>query len=399
MNRAFLSFFMLFAFRAMICISMIFVPIHLRNLEFTGWQIGMLMGMESITALISTVPMGVSNDLFSSRGLILCSFAFLAPAFFLISVAESFSVLVVVFVVMGICFGLLQISLRALIFKTTGDDNREKRMAVMTFSEHAGLALGSVLGGVLLLSLSLHHVFQINGLLFLLIIPLVFFLPKTRTTVFEPAAYRKEFFRRDVIFFATAAFLFSYHWGAEKTVYVLFLKESLEFSSLGVGIFVGVTVGMLALSSLFYGRLLALRRDSLKRLIQVGIVLSAVGHLMLALSTSKGEAYLFRIIHELGDSAFMVYFFVMTSKLFKQSRVGGGSGFIAQVTVVATFGGALISGALLESYGPRVPMIVASVLSLATLFFVGTAGAAVDDDKVKRSHRAPLHGSPYGTGP
>lgn len=365
---------MLAAFKGMICISMVFVPIYLRELEFTGWQIGVLMGMESITAILSTMPMGISNDLVSSRKLILGAFAVLAPAFYLLSICRSFAMLIVIFVVLGICFGLLHISLRALIYKTTEDENRSKRMSVMNFSEHAGLALGSATGGVLLLALDFSYVFQITGALFLIMTPIVLLLPDTKTAVFEHAAYRKEFFRRDVIFFALASMLFSFHWGTEKTVYVLFLKESLLFSALEVGIFVGVAVGILAIASLFYGRLLALRRASLKRLIIIGILLSVIGHIMLALSTSKTEAYIYRIIHELGDSAFMLYFFVMTSKLFKRSRVGGGSGFILQVTVVSTFAGALVSGMLLEMYGPRVPMIVAALLSLATLFFVGTTG-------------------------
>jgi MFS family permease len=153
-------------------------------------------------------------------------------------------------------------------------------------------------------------------------------------------------------------------------VYVLFLKESLGFSQAGIGVFIGLTVIALALSCLIYGRLLDRGTASLRRLIIAGLGLSAGGHILLALSQTQAQAWIFRIIHELGDASFMVFAYVMTSNMFSRARVGGGSGFIAQVAVLGTFVGALASGAIMQGLGPRAAMIVAGVLSLADLFLV-----------------------------
>jgi MFS family permease len=233
-----------------------------------------------------------------------------------------------------------------------------------------GIAAGALLGGLLLGWLSFPAVLRICGVLFFLIVPLGLLLPGTLAQIFEPAVYKKEIIRRDVVMFALVTFLYTYHWGAEKTVYVLFLKESLGFSQAGIGIFIGLTVIALALACLVYGRLLDRGVASLRRLIIAGLGLSAGGHILLAFSQTQAQAWIFRTIHELGDASFMVFSYVMTSNLFSKARVGGGSGFIAQVAVLGTFAGALASGAIMQELGPRMAMIVAGALSLADLFLV-----------------------------
>jgi predicted MFS family arabinose efflux permease len=217
---------------------------------------------------------------------------------------------------------------------------------------------------------SYQTVFTITGVLFLIIAPLACFLPKTMTHIFSPASYKKELFRREVIFFSLITFLYSYHWGAEKTVYTLFLKESLGFTQAEIGVFIGVTVGILAIATLFYGKLLDLNIASLRKLIVAGLWLSSVGHVFLALSETGFQAYLFRIIHELGDASFMLFSYIMISNLFKKTRVGGGAGCITQVAVAGTFTGSVASGIMLEYFGARVPMIAAGIISLCALFFV-----------------------------
>jgi MFS family permease len=389
-----LSPFLLFALRALICFSFFYIPIFLKESGFSGWEIGFLMGVDSLTALACTLPMGLSNDLITPRKLIFISFLVLALAFYLISISATFGMYVFVFVVMGIGCGLAQISIKAVIFKTTGRKNRAGRLSVLSFAEHGGIALGPLAGGILLLTFDFSNLFVITAVLFLAISPLVLLLPKTRTRLFTPAEYKKDLMRREVIFFSIVTFLYAYHWGAEKTVYTIFLKDSLGFDSLQIGIFIGVTVGLLALSSLFYGKLLDLKVASMKKLFFAGLLLSAGGHLLLALSRNGAQAYCFRIIHELGDSSFMIFSYVMTAALFKRSRVGGGSGVITQVAVVAATLGALTSGALLEHFGPRAPMIVASLVAVPCIYFVrglGLEGEHAFGDE-KRGSR------PVGTG-
>jgi MFS family permease len=109
---------------------------------------------------------------------------------------------------------------------------------------------------------------------------------------------------------------------------------------------------------------------SLKKLIVTGLWLSSVGHIFLALSETQFQAYLFRMIHELGDASFMLFSYVMTSNLFRKSRIGGGSGFISQVAVAGTFTGSMASGIIFQHFGTRIPMIAAGAFSLLALYFV-----------------------------
>jgi MFS family permease len=337
---------------------------------FSGWQIGLLIGANSLTALLTTLPMGVSNDLYISRRLILISLIVLALTYFMISFSSLFFILMITFVLLGIFTGLAQISIKSLIYKTSGEGKKGKYFSIMAFAEDSGIAIGSLIGGLLLVKFSYSAIFRITALLFILIAPVVFFLPKTGTQIFKPASYRKELIRKDVIFFSVITFLYSYHWGAEKTVYTLFLKESLNFSQGGIGIFLGITVSVLALSTLFYGKMLDMEIASLKKLIVTGLWLSSVGHIFLALSETQFQAYLFRMIHELGDASFMLFSYVMTSNLFRKSRIGGGSGFISQVAVAGTFTGSMASGIIFQHFGTRIPMIAAGAFSLLALYFV-----------------------------
>jgi len=170
--------------------------------------------------------------------------------------------------------------------------------------------------------------------------------------------------------FATIAFLFAYHWGTESTTYSIFLKTELLFSEFQIGLFIGVTVWMLALSAIFFGKVLDSGKYSMKKIILIGLIASALGHILLAFSQNGVQAFIFRSIHEIGDAAYMVFFYVTISRLFKQSKIGGGAGFITQIVLIAFFIGALISGFLMQYYGPRIPMVIAGVLSLAAIFIV-----------------------------
>jgi MFS family permease len=328
------------------------------------------MGIDSLMTLVTTLPMGISNDMFPSRLLIACSFAALGITYVGLSFSTSFAILIALFMCFGTWYNLGQISIRSLIYKTAGASGKGRRFSAMVFAEHMGIAVGATLGGVLLGWLSFPAVFRISGLLFLLIVPLGLLLPGTLAQIFEPAGYKKDLLRREVMLFAAVTFLYTYHWGAEKTVYTLFLKESLGFSQAGTGLFIGVTVLVLSGACLVYGRLLDRGTASLRRLIFAGVWLSAIGHILLAFAQTQAQAWLFRIIHELGDASFVVFSYVMTSNLFSRSRIGGGAGFIAQVAGLGTFAGALASGIILQGLGPRAAMIAAGVLSLAGLFFV-----------------------------
>ena len=362
--------YLFFLVRLIIFTTLFFFPVYLKDLGFAGWQIGLLMGIDSLMTLLTTMPMGVSNDMFPSRKLVASSFVALGATYVALSFSTSFAVLLLLIMCYGTWYNLGQISIRSLFFKTARSQGKGRRFSSMAFAEHMGIAAGALFGGWLLGWLSFPAVLRVCGFLFLLIVPLGLLLPGTLAQIFEPAIYKKEILRRDVVMFALVTFLYTYHWGAEKTVYVLFLKESLGFSQAGIGVFIGLTVIALALACLIYGRLLDRGTASLRRLIIAGLGLSAGGHILLAFSQTQAQAWFFRTIHELGDASFMVFSYVMTSNLFSRARVGGGSGFIAQVAVLGTFAGALASGAIMQWLGPRAAMIVAGVLSLLDLFFV-----------------------------
>lgn len=367
-DRFYLTSAVLFVFRVLIFLTLFFLPLYLQSMGFSGGEIGLLMGVDSLTSLLTTLPLGISNDLVAPRNLILVSFLTLAAVYLVLSNTAMFPVLVILFVLLGTSNTLGQLSLRALIYKTTEKKRKGSRFAIMGCAEHSGIAVGALIGGLLLTKLNYCSLFTLTGILFVFIMPLAVGLPRTMTCIFDPALYKKELFRRDVVVFAIIMFLYAYHWGAEKTVYTLFLKECLFFSPAEMGWLIFITVMMLAATCFVLGRLLDRKNALLPRLIVVGLCLSATGTMLLAIAATKAQAFLFRAVHEIGDGAFMIFSYVMTSNLFSKARVGGGSGFLGQVAVLGSFTGALMSGLLLQYFGPRIPMVIAGMIGLAALY-------------------------------
>ena len=367
-DKLYLTSFVLFVFRLLIFLTLFFLPLYLQSMGFAGWEIGLLMGVDSLTSLLTTLPLGISNDLVAPRNLSLISFLILAAVYLLLSKTAMFPVLIILFVLLGTSNTLGQLSLRALIYKTTETKKKGSRFAIMGCAEHSGIAAGGLVGGLLLTKLDYGSLFTLTSVLFILIMPLAVGLPRTVKSIFDPTLYKKELLRRDVVVFAIIMFLYAYHWGAEKTVYTLFLKECLFFSPAQMGWMIFITVMMLAATCLVLGTLLDRKSALLSQLIVAGLCLSAVGTMLLALATTKIQAFLFRAVHEIGDGAFMIFSYVMTSNLFSKSRVGGGSGFIGQVSVLGSFTGSLLSGILFQSFGPRIPMVIAGMVGLVSLY-------------------------------
>jgi len=359
-----------FIFKFITSMAHIYIPLYLLKEGLLGSQIGFLMGLVSLTGLIITLPIGVSNDLLNPKKLMMLSFAILGLVFFSLGLSAIFYVLIIVFVFFGVGANLADSSIRAHVFKTLGNSHRGKWFSGLAFYEHAGAATGIAIGGILLISINFEWLFMVAGAGFLASIPIMARLESVRTTVFDAVKYKKELLRKEVMLFATIAFLFAYHWGTESTTYSIFLKTELLFSEFQIGLFIGVTVWMLALSAIFFGKVLDSGKYSMKKIILIGLIASALGHILLAFSQNGVQAFIFRSIHEIGDAAYMVFFYVTISRLFKQSKIGGGAGFITQIVLIAFFIGALISGFLMQYYGPRIPMVIAGVLSLAAIFIV-----------------------------
>lgn len=146
-EKGLLMGYLFFLVRLIIFTTLFFFPVYLKDMGFSGWQIGLLMGIDSLMTLLTTLPMGVSNDMFPSRMLVASSFAALGFTYFALSFSTSFSVLLLLIMCYGMWYNLGQISIRSLFFKTARSQGKGRRFSSMAFAEHMGIAAGALLGG------------------------------------------------------------------------------------------------------------------------------------------------------------------------------------------------------------------------------------------------------------
>ena len=76
-------------------LTFFYFPIYLNDNGFSGFQIGILMSIFSITGLIILFPAGILNDRFLSRSLLFISFLIGALCYFGILVSNIFIVMAI----------------------------------------------------------------------------------------------------------------------------------------------------------------------------------------------------------------------------------------------------------------------------------------------------------------
>ena len=85
-------------------------------------------------------------------------------------------------------------------------------------------------------------VLKFAGGMFIVLIVFAFFIPKTRKSKFGLKFYELDFLKKPVIIFVIIMFLYSLHWGAEKTSFALFLQTVLDLSKVQIGIYISAAI-------------------------------------------------------------------------------------------------------------------------------------------------------------
>jgi len=68
-----------------------FFPLYLaQNLHFSGWQIGIVVGVPFLVSLMSTVPLGIANDRFAPRSVLLAGIILSIMYYLFLPITPSF---------------------------------------------------------------------------------------------------------------------------------------------------------------------------------------------------------------------------------------------------------------------------------------------------------------------
>ncbi len=347
------------------CLTFFYIPIYLLNIGLNGFEIGALIGLFAITALFASFFIGILSDRTPIKNIIIAGFLISTLFYFLITLTNNFILLVLIFFLGGIGSNLIDIPVPALIYKTLDQKRSGTSIGTYYLITTIGSAFGFLLGGILLDIISFTTIFKISAIAFLIITPIGYFITKNKTYKSNIEKYKTDLYKTKVFFFVIIVFLFTLHWGAEQSVYSLYLTKTIGLTTTGAGIFIGIPIIFLGIGQYLVGNNLD-KKLKPRTALYSGLILSGIGHIGLSYPYLT-SAFLFRIIHEIGDAFLIIFVMVSIYKLFPRARIGGLSAIMFTVMIFGRFVGSLIFAPIGTSLGYGIPLAVSGAIMLIAL--------------------------------
>jgi MFS family permease len=348
----------------LLAFTFFFLPLLLFDLGFDGLQIGVLMSSATIVTLFSSFPIGIINDRLSVKYVIIAGMLLESVFFAGLYAFKDFWVIIPFFMAGGLGGNMIETSIRSLTFKALSPERRGKRLGILQLARDGGFGLGMVFGGFMLFALSFSGVLLVSAVAFLVMAFVSYFVVEAKSVRFPLREYKSIILKKGTAIFLLPLFIFGMHWGAEHTSYSLFLREELGLGLIGSGIYMGVPVIVLAIVALVAGLKID-RTGSNKMPFFVGLIVSGIGHVLMAFPVIP-VSFLFRVVHEIGDSLTMLSYNVSFSRIFKTDRVAGETGIAYTVITTGGILGSLLFGPLGYTYGFAWPFIISGLLTLVS---------------------------------
>lgn len=358
-----LFFFSLFA--SFISFS---VPIYLSSIGLNGYEIGLLVSLYAIASIFVAFPTGIINDKWTIRLTLVVGMALLAAFFLGLGFFESFVIFMPLFLIGGLGNNLGDVSLRTLLFKTKIEGMEGRKFGSFSLTRIIAMSCGLFIGGGLVFLVGFPLGLKIMGLIYLVLIPFVSFKSTARYKV-KLKEYGRDMLNAKVISIGIVMFLFSLHWGAERTSYGLFLRTNLGLDMFMVGLYTSLTIPFLGLTSYYFGRRIDAGKSNMRRIFFVGMIVSGVFHILNTVPV-PWFSFLMRIFHEAGDGMADIAVYFWISRLFNTERIGGGSGVMFAVMLMGQVTGSLIFGPIGQIYGYHIPLIISGITSILCSFLL-----------------------------
>jgi MFS family permease len=358
-----------FLSRVFVGFSFVFVAVYLLDTGFSGLETGFLMSLLAVTSLFISLPVGIINDRLDIRYTILLGYLLSFSFFITIASFSEFWIYVPAFFIGGMGFNIVETSYRNYIFKDREPRHEGGKFGMFTLWDTFGTFTGSILGMVMVFLLGFPTTLMIIGIYSLLLIPLVFLLKPVSVARTKLVQYERDFLHPNNILLAIILFLFTTHWGAERTSYGLFLRNVLNLNEISMGLYVAFSIIFLGAAAFFFGNRIDHRTD-FKKLFLIGLILSGITHILMTVPEVY-ISFLFRAIHEVGDGIQRVSVFFWLRKKFRTTRLGGDTGIFFVIMTLGEFTGSIIYGPIGFTYGYSLPLILSGITTIicAVLFY------------------------------
>ncbi|GGD70524.1 MFS transporter [Paenibacillus nasutitermitis] len=341
--------------------------------ESVEFHTGMMLSIYSAVSFIVSPLWGGLSDRIGRRPVILIGVLGFAASFLVFGIADgSLPLMYVSRVLGGIFSGAVTSVIVAYVADITPPDQRTRGMGLVGMSIGLGFTIGPGVGGVLSLVSDNTPFFAAAGLALVTFMLAVTKLPESLTPdMRHPSGERKpsrwSAFTGSVKYLYLLALLVSLSLAGLEATLQLFGMKRFDVTPLEVGIMF-LVCGLVG--ALIQGGVVRrmIRKGDEPKYIAIGLVISAVGFLLLITSHSLATATLYLAIFGIGNALIRP---CVTSLITQKTTVGQGiaSGLSSSMDSLGRIIGPLL-GVYLFKMNVELPYLAGGLLSLAALLLL-----------------------------
>ncbi len=343
----------------------IFAPAYLRGLSFSGPQIGILTSTIYIFPTLFYGPAGYLCDIIPPGKILGTGFLLFSLFSIILGFFKKFEIILLGYILGSIGIAFINISIDTIFYRS---ENGERDFSGYVTSGGIGMGIGYVIAGLLTGRAGFKTFFYIlASISFISFIASIFsFREKGEIKKIKEKNFWAE---KTFLMFLLSNFLHGLHFGAETSSLAIFLKESILITEYYIGLFLGVSIFFLSFTGLITRNLYERGIDG-KTIYLVGLFISGVGNISMALSHTLTFATIFRLLHVAGDAFIFVGSRLVALHLFGTERIGKIWGTLRSSVALSAFVGALLSGILIQWEGARAPFITVGLTSILAIIFI-----------------------------
>ncbi|MCZ8511343.1 MFS transporter [Paenibacillus filicis] len=338
-----------------------------------SFHLGMLLSVYSLASFLMSPVWGGLSDRIGRRPIIMIGTIGFSLSFFLFGIAGgSLAMMYISRILGGLFSGAATACAVAYVADITTEENRTKGMGLVGMSIGLGFIFGPAVGG-LLSQFGLQVPFFASSILALATFAFAFFLlpeslpPEKRRNAGGPKASRWAAFVGSLKYLYTLSFFVSFTLAGIEATLLLFERDKIGAgpSDLGVMFAVSGIVGALIQGGVVR-RLI--KRGQEARVVGVGLVLSALGFILILFSSNLFTASVYVAVFGAGNALIRP---CVTSLITQKTKVGQGtaSGLSSSMDSLGRITGPLL-GAGVYDYSHGAPFVTGAVLSLAALYLL-----------------------------
>lgn len=368
-KRLYPYYAILFSHNAVVQFAYFLFPLFFLEIGLNGIQSGVLMAIFTVIGLLFSFHIGMGSDQISQKKLIAAGLIMFTLFCLGLVIFKTFLAVALLFVLGGLGHLIVKRAGETVLFKYSTHKNMGKEMAMVSVVSDMPFMIGIIIGAFIAQIYGFGAMFIVSAVLTVLAMLLLVKLKKSELFRFSAVDYFQDLKNKRVMFFFAIVFIFALHFGAEMVAYSPFLNKNLELDMIHISFFMAAAILFLVGTAIISGCLVD-RKFNQMRILSYSMLVSGIGCILFAMTNNLVVSFIGRVLHETGDGGFLLMISVGIVSLFDKKRVGGNSGFVNVITIIASVVGALIFGPIGYSYGYQWPHIISGIFSILAFVMI-----------------------------